>query len=126
MDNVYTLFPTYTYTDTKKFCFPGINAKISHFHLYIYKLQRHQTSKFCSDAPQITVLFPTFFFPPSFTTDFFLWKTKGLKATGFWNAFSRCAIYGGIQNQPPIYIADKLWKLRARGIFLICLSTGFF
>lgn len=43
-----------------------------------------------------------------FTTDFFLWKTKGLKATGFWNAFSTCAIYGGIQKQPTIYIAAKL------------------
>lgn len=120
----YFLHTHYFYedTDTKKFCFPGINWKITHFHLYIYKLQRHHNSKFCSDAPQITVLFLT----PSFTTDFFFWKTKGLKATGFWNAFSTCAVYGGIQKQPTIYIAGKLWRLRARGIFLICLSTGFF
>lgn len=60
----------------------------------------------CTDAPQITVLFPT----PSFTTDFFLWKTKGLEATGFWNAFSRCAIYGGIQKQPAINIAKQTEK----------------
>lgn len=84
----------YEYTDTKKFCFPGINGKLTHFHLCMYKLQSHHKSKFCFYAPQITVLFPI----ASFTTNFFLWKTKGLKATGFWNAFSRCAIYGGIQN----------------------------
>lgn len=63
---------------------------------------------------------------PSLTTEFFLWKTKGLKATGFWNVFSRYAIYGGAQNQPTIYLAGKLLELSTRGIFLICLRTRYF
>lgn len=69
-----------------------------------------------TDTVQTTAIFIT----PSFTTDFFPWKTKGKRATGFWNAFLSCAIYGGIQKGPAVYIAGKLRKLSTRGIFLIC------
>lgn len=76
----------------------------SFVHMRTSKTPEEQILFQCTDAAQIAVLFVT----PSFTTDLCLWKTKDLKATGFWNAFSRRAIYGSIQNQPTIYIAGKL------------------
>lgn len=72
----------------------------SFVHVRISKTPEEQILFQCIDAAQTAVLFVT----PSLTTNLRLWKTKGLKATGFWNAFSRRAIYGGIRNQPTIYI----------------------